>query len=339
MAMIAQTLDHLLKQTARSFYLTIHALPETVRWPITIAYLLARATDSVADEVKLPVTTCSSTIRGMFDAVQSNQSAKDLLKPVLSAFPETTGEQLLLTDFDLVITAFSQLDVESKQNILEVFGHIVQGQCLELETFDKKSMQCISTAKELDHYTYLVAGCVGEFWTKLCFSKIPNYSQRSLDELRPLAIRFGQGLQLTNILRDLPRDIAHYRCFLPLDEIKARGMHPMMLQDQLNELAPIVAAWRNKAVRDLQAGWQYMLHIEHKTIRSTLAMPLLFGFATLKLLENPRYLSEQKPVKISRRMLALLLMIAKFSYFSTHAFAVTRLLPFHPLIPPSSHDG
>ncbi len=41
---------------------------------------------------------------------------------------------------------------------------------LDLERFDNpKEVRVLGTAADLDEYTYLVAGCVGEFWTRLCF--------------------------------------------------------------------------------------------------------------------------------------------------------------------------
>ncbi len=43
-------LNDLLKRTSRSFYLTLRVLPAAVRPQIGLAYLLARTTDTVADQ-------------------------------------------------------------------------------------------------------------------------------------------------------------------------------------------------------------------------------------------------------------------------------------------------
>ena len=45
----------LLKSVSRSFYLTIRVLPENLQQPIGLAYLLARASDTVADTSNAPV--------------------------------------------------------------------------------------------------------------------------------------------------------------------------------------------------------------------------------------------------------------------------------------------
>jgi farnesyl-diphosphate farnesyltransferase len=46
--------QELLKQTSRSFYLTLRVLPQAVRPQIALAYLLARTTDTIADTEVLP---------------------------------------------------------------------------------------------------------------------------------------------------------------------------------------------------------------------------------------------------------------------------------------------
>ena len=48
-------LNELLKQTSRSFYLTLRVLPADVSPQIGLAYLLARATDTIADTELVPL--------------------------------------------------------------------------------------------------------------------------------------------------------------------------------------------------------------------------------------------------------------------------------------------
>src|SRR5438034_10320920 len=48
-------LTSLLKQVSRSFYLTLRALPRPIRPHIGVAYLLARASDTIADTDIVPV--------------------------------------------------------------------------------------------------------------------------------------------------------------------------------------------------------------------------------------------------------------------------------------------
>src|SRR5438034_3469826 len=48
-------LTSLLKQVSRSFYLTLRFLPGSIRPQIGVAYLLARATDTIADTAIVPL--------------------------------------------------------------------------------------------------------------------------------------------------------------------------------------------------------------------------------------------------------------------------------------------
>src|SRR5579862_6479902 len=49
------TLNDLLRETSRSFYLTLRVLPAKIRPQIGLAYLLARTTDTIADTGVLPL--------------------------------------------------------------------------------------------------------------------------------------------------------------------------------------------------------------------------------------------------------------------------------------------
>jgi farnesyl-diphosphate farnesyltransferase len=99
----------------------------------------------------------------------------------------------------------------------------------------EKTIVALATDAELDDYTYRVAGCVGEFWTKICRAHL--FPTAPLDETTLLAgsVRFGKGLQLVNILRDVPVDLRHGRCYLPSKELIAAGLSAGDLLDPANE--------------------------------------------------------------------------------------------------------
>ena len=79
---------------------------------------------------------------------------------------------------------------------------ITRGQFLDLQRFgDTTRIVALNSAAELDEYTYLVAGCVGEFWTRICSRHVRKFSRRAINEMTALGIAYGKGLQLINILR------------------------------------------------------------------------------------------------------------------------------------------
>src|SRR3989454_2122564 len=91
---------------------------------------------------------------------------------------------------------------------------------------DSKGLAAIETLEELDHYTYLVVGCVGPFWTVLHMTHRRRLSDWALREMSEQGVSFGKALQLTNVLRDVPGDLAHGRCYLPARELAALGLGP-----------------------------------------------------------------------------------------------------------------
>ena len=91
---------------------------------------------------------------------------------------------------------------------------ITGGQELDLRRFGLAtagSVLSLQSDAELDDYTFRVAGCVGKFWTEICSAHLFSTGTWNLAEQLRLGVEFGKGLQLVNILRDLPRDLRQGR--------------------------------------------------------------------------------------------------------------------------------
>ena len=61
----------LLRGVPRSFYLSIRLLPAPLRRPVAVAYLLARATDTVADTATLPADTRRDLLETLTTAIDT----------------------------------------------------------------------------------------------------------------------------------------------------------------------------------------------------------------------------------------------------------------------------
>ncbi len=209
----------LLKRVSRSFYLSIRFLPSRIRPAIAIGYLLARASDTIADTNKFEPRYRLETLDAVLTALYG--PTIDLAQRVslcVDAQPQGAEKELLKQLMSLV--AYARSLVPSHQVLVQdVLGKIVQGQRLDIERFEMAdSRHALRNADELEEYTYLVAGSVGEFWTRLCALEWSSYSRIAKSELERLGTEFGKGLQLVNILRDFPTDIANGRSYLPVDD-------------------------------------------------------------------------------------------------------------------------
>ena len=301
-----ELLTRLLQDVSRSFYLTLRVLPAAVRPQIGLAYLLARTTDTIADTEIISLEqrlTALSVLRARILG-ESEQL------PALGDLAQKQGspaEQVLLRRIPEALTLLDQTEATDKALIRTVLDVITSGQVLDLERFagaDERRIVALTKPTELDDYTYRVAGCVGEFWTKICRRHV--FPHVELDEAKLLdrGIRFGKGLQLINILRDLPRDLKQGRCYIPAEELIANGLEPASLTKPENEprFRPLYNSYLHLAEQHLQAGWQYTLTLPWSCprVRLACAWPILIGARTLNRLKTERVLDPAHRVKVTR---------------------------------------
>lgn len=123
--------------------------------------------------------------------------------------------------------------------------------------------------------------------------------------MRAQGARFGQGLQLVNVLRDLPRDLRLGRCYLPGAELGRLGLAPEDLLDPgvMPRARPLVDALIQDALTCLDAGRAYTLAVPRREARLRLAClwPLLIGLGTLARLRRAENLLDPAvTVKVPR---------------------------------------
>jgi len=309
----------LLASVSRSFYLSIRILPARLRAPIGLAYLLARASDTIADSTEAPeeirlqhLAAFSKMIRiGRTDGLASLQH--DIHTP-------HPGETVLLCNIERCLEWLAQIDNKDRSEIVDVLQKIIRGQTLDIERFrGGEQIVALQNAEELDEYTYLVAGCVGEFWTRLCLNHLSECSILGLADLRRLGQEFGKGLQLVNILRDFPEDLRNGRCYLPENELRAAGTSPMPLIDQPAKAQAVFDRWRARAAGQLDHGHQYIAALRSIRLRVACFLPWYLGLRTLHLLGQPGTLERAEKVKVSRNVVRLAFLLAIAAAFSERA--------------------
>ena len=206
----------LLRSVSRSFYLSIRFLPAQLREPIALAYLLARTTDTVADTSQISGSVRMETLKLLSTGIQGTAS-RDVVAELVAGFvplQENTSERQLLESLPDCLAWLDRMGHADRNDIRLVLEKIMRGQMLDLQRFDDPGeIRALGTAADLDEYTYLVAGCVGEFWTQLCCRHVRNFANRSQDEMLALGKCYGMALQLINVLRDAGSDLRVGRCY------------------------------------------------------------------------------------------------------------------------------
>jgi farnesyl-diphosphate farnesyltransferase len=296
----------LLRRVSRSFYLSLAVLPGSVRPTIGLAYLFARASDTIADTRLIDRVSRIAHLEALRAAL-----ADDGLSLAVGA---TAGAQALPAERRLLerlpdcLAAYRALPPADRARVHAVLATIIEGQIQDLRVFpgeDEGKLAALETREDLDRYTYLVAGCVGEFWTDVHVAHRPRLARWDLPRMRALGTRFGKGLQLTNVLRDVPRDLRQGRCYLPRQDLARWGLEPRDLLDPARAPAarPLLGEWLNIALDHYEAGWEYTFAIPRREARMRLACawPLLIGLRTLDLLAaSPNWLDPAITLKVPR---------------------------------------
>jgi farnesyl-diphosphate farnesyltransferase len=294
----------ILRSVSRSFYLSIRFLPRQLREPIALAYLLARTTDTVADTTRVPGTVRMEALKMFSDGILGKASRKMVVNQVASFVPlqENAAERTLLDWLSDCLEWLEQIERADRDDIRAVLEKITHGQMLDLHRFnDPTKVRALETAADLDEYTYLVAGCVGEFWTRLCFRHLQNFASLIQDEMLALGRRYGMGLQLINVLRDAGPDLRAGRCYFPNDELVAIGLSAAQILSESDRLQPIYKRWMDKAQDGLACGMQYSRAIRNRRVRAATVLPALIGARTLALLRQAGASALHQTIKVPRR--------------------------------------
>jgi farnesyl-diphosphate farnesyltransferase len=164
----------------------------------------------------------------------------------------------------------------------------------------EKAPQALLTAEDTVAYTYAVAGCVGEFWTRVCALQLHEFAAQPVAELVELGRHFGQGLQLVNILRDLPADLRAGRCYLPAEELSAAGLCVEDLLRHPERGRGVFERWLAQAEAWLDAGTVYVKGIRGARLRFSVALPRRLGEKTLALLKQRPPLESPVRLRVGR---------------------------------------
>lgn len=292
----------ILPGVSRTFALTIPVLPAGLADVVANAYLLCRLADTIEDDSGLDNATKTAFHERLVTVVRGEADAESFaaaLRPMLS-------EQTLAAELELVAHAARVIRVthsfsaDDQRAIIRCLSRM----CAGMPEFQRhKSLRGLLDLDEMAAYCYVVAGVVGEMLTELfCGHRLALRDRRH--DLMRLAPRFGQGLQMTNILKDVWEDRRSQTCWLP------RCVFGTSFDlTRLDELY---------STPEYRRGMEQLIGIAHHHLRSALDYALLIpareaglrrfclwaiGLALLTLRKVQRYCDFRRGerVKISRR--------------------------------------
>lgn len=246
---VDEFIDHHLQGTSRTFALAIPLLAADLRRQTGISYLLFRVADSIEDAPggdaaakKSLLTSLRNCLGDLTFSDQTGRNSEQFSAPALPAFgglwPAQTPTESLLRDFPRLLSVFSGLPSPVSQAIRKSLIATITGMIGFLDASRNSPNQIqIQTVTDLRLYCYAVAGVVGELLTDLFVLHHPA-GKKDQEELRRLAVGFGEFLQLINILKDTGRDATSGRVFIPLD-VSRENVHELAIASRKDALSYI----------------------------------------------------------------------------------------------------
>jgi len=250
----------ILPHVSRTFALTVPQLPAPLGDIVSNAYLLCRIADTIEDDPALSGTAKSRAHEEFLGVLRAHADPSAFGPRIAAELSERTPEH----ERDLVqaterVVAYTHSLAPAER---EVLLRCVAIMCRGMSEYQRNaSLRGLADVADLDRYCYCVAGVVGEMLTELFALHSAGVHARRA-EMLALAPSFGEGLQLTNILKDVWEDRRRGACWLPRDVFAAHGVD-------------LAAVRPETAGEGFTRAMDRMVAIAHGHLRNALAYTLM----------------------------------------------------------------
>lgn len=289
----------ILPGVSRTFALTIPYLPDNLVGTVTNAYLLCRMADTIEDDRELAVEDKFSYHSNLLLAVAKQNNVNDFVSELYPRLSKHTpkAEAELIKNMHQVTMYTWHLVPEEREAIYRCLSIMCRG----MQEFNGQICgEGFESITNTISYCYYVAGCVGEMLTDLFCLHSSTIGENKL-ALRKLAISFGQGLQFTNILKDVWADeVCSFR-FLP--------KHYYLQKSEMKGLSDLTSHYVKITEDNLVEACRYgfLIPESEAKIRLFLFLNIAFAIATLKRIKrHAGKIYMQNQVKVPRGEVAVI---------------------------------
>lgn len=287
-----------LKKVSRSFSVVIHQLPNDLRMPVGLFYLVLRGLDTVEDDMSLDIQLKTKLLTDFASRINNEEFT-------LKNIGDTQDYKDLMLHFDKVIREYQKLEEKYKIVITDITERMASGMI-------KYAHSTVNSYKDWDDYCHYVAGLVGIGLSKLFLaSGLENHLNLKNEDF---SNQMGLFLQKTNIIRDFAEDLNQERQFWPTCAWDGRVNSLHELQNNTQIGVDVVNELVINALTHIPTCLRYLKSIHNEKVFRFCAIPQLMAVSTLcKLVNNKDVLI--KNVKIHRGRTARYFM-TKYSYSS-----------------------
>ena len=299
----------ILKHVSRTFALTIPQLPSPLNRTVSNAYLLCRIADTIEDDPTLTFEEKHFFSKWFASLVEQYQPANEFAEKLLAKLgsESTQAEKELIKQSESVLKITHSLNNNERAAMLDCIQAMTTGM---VKYQGHETLEGLENQEEMDLYCYYVAGVVGVMLTKLFIEYGNSWNQDTKNKMTELAISFGQGLQMTNIIKDFWVDRERGACWLPRSIFEPIGVSLKKID--------VEDIWKFKlginllieiAYTHLINALEYTLIVpkNEKGIRMFCLWAILMATLTLSKIKNSNEFIKGKNVKISRKTVGLVI--------------------------------
>lgn len=259
----------LLARTSRTFALAVPLLEPALARDVALAYLLFRVADTVEDETTWPADVRAGLLSDFASRMpQLDHASAEAFLGRLATLPAVASEDCreLLNELPALAASLDRGE-GARPSHQAIRKHVARTACGMSETLARgheRGRPGLDTLEELRAYCYFVAGIVGELLTDAFVVAEPTLASVEV-ELRMHDARFGEGLQLVNVLKDRRDDAEHGRAFVP-PEVPESALFSLAREDLGHAERYVRALARGGATRGMLAFTRLPLALARETL-------------------------------------------------------------------------
>lgn len=295
--------EHILQGVSRTFALTIPRLPTSLSHVVGNAYLLCRIVDTIEDDKELAADDKREFAEQFTAVVAGRETAAKFAESLHSRLwnGASHAERDLVANTATVIRIAHGFNPRQRAALSRCVKIMAEGMA---HYQDAETLNGLENLADMDSYCYYAAGVVGEMLTEL-FCDYSEDINRHRTVLMQLALSFGQGLQMTNILKDIWEDHRRGACWLPRDifrryNVDLRELAPGKKIEGFSEgLIDLIGVARTHLGNALR--YTLLIPKHEKGIRQFCLWTIGMAVLTLRKIDAHRDFSSGQEVKISRR--------------------------------------
>ncbi len=311
---LQQNIDYchsILPKVSRTFAPTIKMLPHNLNLPVTVAYLLCRIADTVEDDEHLSQQEKQDFLMIFADLfIKKDLQLRTRFLAGVAKIPEHSTDVMLMKNLSRVLAVFDSFSAEVQKMIGIWVVEMVMGMKKFAQEKGMHKFQFLKTMRDLDEYTYYVAGTVGHLLTALFAHFSKKITPVVMQRLEKFSESFGKGLQMVNIIRDINTDLKRGQSYIPDEILQKYHLTRKSIFEQENsaQAEQMFNELIQMATEHLDNALVYIVNIpkEEARIRLFCLLPFFWAMQTLRLIqENTLSLLKKDSIKISRRTIRI----------------------------------